>query len=291
MKLRTPILYLALAPIATLAGWGQDAAMQLPATVTAGNSFNIPTTGSGAAVLTIAGPGGAFRKAVQLGEAVAVSSSDIYNAGLYIAALTSGSTTDAKVLEVVPAAQPGSLSFLARPSRLPVGLHNGITGTAYVFDAYHNLITTPMPVFFQLEGPNSAPQTRTVTSLNGVAWTPMDSAAKEGSARFVAKAGNQTSTHVIDEVPGDPCSLTMGAQPDGKRVNLQTTPIRDCSGNPVPDGTIVTFTETYDGMQSTVDAPIKQGIARAVMPSYNGARISVASGVVAGNEIRWEGGK
>jgi hypothetical protein len=265
--------------------------MQLPAQVTAGSSFSIPTTGSGAAVLLIAGPGGALRSAVQLGQSVTVNPSDIYNAGLYVVTLTSGAATEAKILEVVPATEPGSISFLARPSRLPVGLHNGITGTVYIFDAYHNLIPQPMPVFFQLEDPNSATQTRTVTSLNGVAWTPMDSAAKEGSARFVAKAGSQSATHVIEEVPGDPCGLTMNAQPDGSKVSLQTTPIRDCSGNAVPDGTIVTFTETYDGMQSTVDAPIKQGMARAVMPSYKGALISVASGVVAGNQIRWEGGK
>ena len=42
--------------------------------------------------------------------------------------------------DVLPANQPDSLSFLAKPSRLPVGLHDGITGAVYVFDAYHNLI-------------------------------------------------------------------------------------------------------------------------------------------------------
>jgi hypothetical protein len=68
---------------------------------------------------------------------------------------------------------------------------------------------------------------------------------------------------------------------------VQTDPVRDCSGNVVPDGTIVTFTETYNGGESTVDAPLKQGVARAEMPAYNGAKISVATGVVLGNEIRW----
>ena len=64
--------------------------------------------------------------------------------------------------------------------------------------------------------------------------------------------------------------------------------MRDCSGNAVPDGTIVTFTETYNGSQATVDVPLKRGIARIEMPAYNGATISVATGVVMGNEIRWE---
>jgi hypothetical protein len=69
---------------------------------------------------------------------------------------------------------------------------------------------------------------------------------------------------------------------------VQTESVRDCSGNAVPDGTIVTFTETYDGGQSTVDVPLKRGIAEVKMPARPGARISVASGVVLGNEIRWE---
>jgi hypothetical protein len=44
-------------------------------------------------------------------------------------------------------------------------------------------------------------------------------------------------------------------------------------------------------MQSTVDVPLKQDVAKVDMPAYNGATISVASGVVAGNEIRWQGGR
>ena len=63
--------------------------------------------------------------------------------------------------------------------------------------------------------------------------------------------------------------------------------MRDCSGNAVPDGTIVTFTEMYDGGEATVDVPLKRGVARTEMPAYSGATISVATGVVLGNEIRW----
>jgi hypothetical protein len=93
---------------------------------------------------------------------------------------------------------------------------------------------------------------------------------------------------IVGQVPGDPCSLKMTAHPAGQQIQLQTEPVRDCSGNAVPDGTIVTFTETYDGGESTVDVPLKRGIAEIRMPAHPGARISVASGVVLGNEIRWE---
>jgi hypothetical protein len=79
----------------------------------------------------------------------------------------------------------------------------------------------------------------------------------------------------------------MSARPSGQKIELQTDPLRDCSGNAVPDGTIVTFTEVYDGRQSTVDVPLKHGIAQAELPAYNGAKISAATGVVLGNEIHW----
>jgi hypothetical protein len=79
----------------------------------------------------------------------------------------------------------------------------------------------------------------------------------------------------------------MSARPSGQKIELQTDPLRDCSGNAVPDGTIVTFTEAYDGRQTTVDVPLKRGIAQAELPAYNGAKISAATGVVLGNEIRW----
>jgi hypothetical protein len=56
----------------------------------------------------------------------------------------------------------------------------------------------------------------------------------------------------------------------------------------VPDGTIVTFTESFDGVQSTVDVPLKHGVAQVQMAMHDGATISVASGVVLGNQIRWK---
>lgn len=270
----------------------QNANMSPPPSVVAGSAFTIPTTGSGKAVLYVIGPNQALRRDVQLGKAASFDAGDLYSAGRYLAILVVGaSSTTAREFDVVPAAHPESLGFLAKPSRLPVGLHNGISGAAYVFDAYHNLITTPMPVSFELSTQGSTVQAQTVITRNGAAWTEMNSAEKQGSAQFVARVAGVTSTRVIQEVPGNPCGLTMSARPAGQKVELQTAPVRDCTGNPVPDGTIVTFTESYKGTQSTVDAPLKQGVARAEMPSYKGATISVASGVVAGNEIRWEGGR
>lgn len=269
----------------------QSANMSPPATVAAGSAFSIPTSGSGNGVLYIVGPDGALRRDVQLGNAVEFDAGVLFNAGNYVAVLDAGGGTTSAVLVVTPQDKPDRISFLAGPSRVPVGLHNGISGTAYVFDAYRNLITGSVPVSFQLTGLAAPALERTVNARDGLAWTEIDSASKQGSAKFIAQAGGASSMRVIAEVPGDPCSLNISAHPDGKNLAVETAPVKDCSGNPIPDGTVVTFTENYNGMQSTVDVPIKQDVAKVDMPARPGATISVASGVVAGNEIRWQGGK
>jgi hypothetical protein len=238
-------------------------------------------------VLDIVGPGQVLRRDVQLGEAVSFAPGDMHNAGHYLVVLTGGSSTENGEFDVTAVHQPTTLSFIAKPSRLPVDLHDGISGVAYVFDTFHNLVLQPTPVSFQLSGVAGAPQTRTVTSKNGVAWTKLDSASKEGSAKFEARAGNVVDERIIQQVPGDPCKLKMDIRPAGQRLQLETEPVRDCSGNAVPDGTIITFTEIYDGGEATVDVPLKRGVAKTEMPAHNGATISVATGVVMGNEIRW----
>jgi hypothetical protein len=182
-----------------------------------------------------------------------------------------------------------NVSFLAKPSRLQVNLHDGISGAVYVFDTYQNLITAPKPVSFELSGGSGVTQTRTATTRNGCAWTRMDSASKEGAAHFTARVGDISNTRIIQQVPGDPCGLRVSARPAGRNIELQTDPLRDCSGNAVPDGTVVTFTEMYDGGQTTVDVPLKRGIAQTELPAYSGAKISAATGVVMGNEIHWGG--
>ena len=92
---------------------------------------------------------------------------------------------------------------------------------------------------------------------------------------------------VVQEVAADPCSIHMSAQREQNGILVKTDPIRDCAGNPVPDGTIVTFTSTDAQGKSTVDARIKRGLAQAQLPASQDATISVASGVVVGNEIKW----
>jgi hypothetical protein len=222
-----------------------------------------------------------------LGDTVSISAGTLYDTGRYVATLMSGSATESSIFDVTPASSPAVLSFLAKPSRLPVSLHGGITGAVYVFDTYRNLITAPLPVSFELTAPNGTVQKRAETTRFGAAWTVMDSSGQEGKDKFEARLGEVSSARIIAQVPGDPCGLKMTAVQSGQLLELETAPVRDCTGNAVPDGTIVTFTESFRGGQSTVDVPLKRDIAQVKMPIHSGATISVASGVVMGNQIGW----
>lgn len=265
--------------------------MHIPRQIHAGDSVSIPTSGSGNATLYVVGPGQAIKREVTLGSPVAIPSGVLYSAGHYLVVLVHGASRTTGSLYVVAQHQPDSLAFLATPSRLPVNQHDGISGTAYVFDVYRNLIVTPMPIRFQLTDSSGIKQQQTVETSDGVAWTRMNSAGKEGNATFTASVDKVSIRRVIDEVPGEPCALTISAHPNGQYVHLQTSPVVDCSGNPIPDGTIVTFTENAGPTISTVDVPIMKGVAKINMSASNGATFSVASGTMVGNDIRWSGSR
>jgi hypothetical protein len=287
VKARLPLILFGVAAASLQLGFAQTGNMTVPKSVEAGSAFSIQTTGSGKATLLIVGPAQVLRHDLQLGESVSFTSGSLYNAGRYVAVLEAGTTPETETFDVLPAAKPSELSFIAKPSRLPVGLHDAITGAVYVFDAYHNLITAPAPIAFELSSPSGAAQKHVVQTRDGEAWTAMDSTGQQGMDKFVAQLGGISSVRVVTQVPGDPCTLKMSAKQSGQQLQLSTEPVRDCNGNAVPDGTIVTFTETYPGASAIVDVPLKRGIAEVQLPIHPGARISVASGVVMGNQIGW----
>ena len=262
------------------------ASLKVPATVTAGSRVSISTSGSGGTTLYLVGPGMAIKRKVQLGQKIQLTGDDLKNAGRYVISLVNGDSATF----FVTAGSVSSIAFLARPSRVPTSRPGVISGTVFVFDKYQNLARQPEPVKFELSV-NGQSVTRTETTRDGVAYTNLDSFGKEGAAQFTASSGSVSVRRVVQEVAADPCNLRMHAERNKNGILVQTDPIRDCAGNPVPDGTIVTFTSTDAGGKSTVDARIKRGIAQAQLPPSDNAAISVAAGVVVGNEIKWGGGR
>jgi hypothetical protein len=278
---------LLLAMACTASQWLAGASLRVPDSVQAGQDLSIPTSGSGEATLYLFGPGHVAKRTVKLGTPVILAGDELASAGRYVVVLNEESATF-----FVTAGPVSTVAFIARPSRVPASTRDVVSGTVFLFDRNQNLVLSPQPVSFSLAVPGAPDVRRTETSKGGVAWTRLDSGRRAGAAQFVASAGAASVRRVVEEVASDPCNIRMHAdRAKSGSIAVQTDPIRDCAGNPVPDGTIVTFTSVDASGRSTVDARIKRGIAQAELPASRQATISVAAGVVIGNEIRWGGGQ
>ncbi len=254
--------------------------------VQAGSGTTLEAAGSGSATLYLFGPGGASKSTVQRGT-IAIPGDELRVAGRYTAILDGNSASF-----FVTAGPVEKIAFIARPSRVPADAKGAVLGSAFLFDRFQNLVLAPAPVTFRLAEGETGGEERSETAKDGVAWVQLNSGRRSGPAQFSAASGEIRVRRVVQQVAADPCSIHMAASraPDGN-ILLETAPIKDCSGNAVPDGTIVTFISTDRAGRSTVDARIKRGFARAELPSSSSATLSVASGVVLGNEIHWGGGR
>jgi len=280
-----------LALLWVLPGWAKAAELQVPAVVEAGRGFSIPVKGSGQATFYLVGPDHVVKGHVSLGSDVQIQSSDVRSAGLYQVLVCDDSTSSCTSATFeVKAAPPAHLSFFLHPSRVPVSTRDSIDATAFVFDQYFNLVWTPAAVDFRITPASGASFSRRGSTRNGVAWMRMDSTPHEGRVQVTAVLGNVEEARVIQQVAAEACGLRMKAVGSGNKVSLETDPVRDCSGNALPDGTIVSFTKIDKLGKSTVDTPIKKGIARVQFSVHGRAQISVACGVVLGNEVALNGG-
>jgi hypothetical protein len=261
------------------------AQVTVPQNATAGEVASLSTSGSGGATLYLVGPGTSLKRDIKLGESISLSADDLAYAGRYTAIING----QAQSFYVSPG-KPQKLSFMARPSRVPVAQPNVISGAVFVLDHNGNLVTSPQQVKFEIGVSGVAPISQSVPAKDGVAYIRAASGKREGAAQFTASIGDVSVRRIVQQVASDPCNLRMKAQRSGDTIAVETEPVRDCSGNPVPDGTIVTFIESGNGHgKSTVDARVKHGIAKATLPAVPGATLTVASGVVLGNEIHFGG--
>jgi hypothetical protein len=273
--------------LCALSGWARAAELHVPATVEAGQAFSIPVEGSGQATFYLVGPDHVVKRTVSLGSSLQIQPADVRAAGLYQAIICDPSCTSASF--EVKAAQPAHLSFFLHPSRVPVSIPGSIDATVFVFDQYFNLVLAPAAVDFRITPASGAGFSRRESTRRGVAWMHMDSTPREGPVEVTAVLGNVEEARVIQQVAAEACQLRMKAVASGGVVTFETDPVRDCSGNALPDGTVVSFTKIDRAGKSTVETPIRKGVARTEFAVHGPGRISVACGVVLGNEIALNG--
>ena len=270
--------------VASMLGVSAAQELTVPASVTAGDETAISTTGSGAATFYLLGPSVSRRNEVSLGQEIHLQARELQNAGDYMAILCSGTCRSASFY--VNAAKPASVTFLVHPSRVPTGQSDAVSGVAFPFDQFHNLVLVPKTINFQLTTGNSSVFSQPAHTRDGVAWFRTASGKAAGMVQVVASLDDLSAKRAVQQVASDPCNLRIQGQRTANGIVVETEPVHDCAGNPVPDGTIVTFTATDASGKDTVDAPIKKGIAKAQMDAPGAVVVSAASGVVMGNEVR-----
>ena len=265
----------------------QEVVLSAPASAVAGNAATIGTNGSGNATFYLNGPSISVKRDVQLGQDIPLAASELQSAGRYVATACAGECTSIGFF--VAPAKPSSMTFLVHPSRAPVSQNDVISGVAIPFDEFHNLVLAPETVQFQWAAKDSNPTAHSAQTRDGIAWFRTGSGKTVGALQVVASISDLTAKRVVQQVASDPCALRIKGQPTSKGILVETEPVRDCSGNPVPDGTIVTFSAKNGNETSVVDAPVKQDVARATLLVKGPVVVSAASGVAMGNELRLNG--
>jgi hypothetical protein len=281
----TLVLALFLTLLATLLS-AQD--LRVPDAASAGEPTTVSASGSGEAMFYLIGPGVASKKQVNLGdEQIRISADQVRFAGEYLAIICADTCHSAS-FEVTPA-QPASMSFLVHPSRVPVNQPDAVSGVAFPFDHFGNLVLSPLTINFQATGTKDSLFSRGVPTRDGIAWFRTGSGKSAGALHIAASLGDLAANRVLAQVASEPCNLRIKGERTSKGIMIETEPVHDCTGNPVSDGTIVTFTAVGSGEKSTVDAPVKRDIARARITDRGPVVISVASGVAMGNELHISG--
>ncbi|HTT20517.1 MAG TPA: hypothetical protein VMG82_16325 [Candidatus Sulfotelmatobacter sp.] len=278
------ILLAAVLLCAAPAAPAQESQLRVPTEAIAGQAASIATTGSGPGTLYLSGPSVALKSDIQLGQNIDLTAKELQSAGRYVAVVCASTCTSAGFF--VEPTKPARLTFIVHPSRAPVGVNDVISGVALPFDQFRNLVLASATVEFQLAGKNSTPSIHAVQSRDGIAWFRSNSGKSAGPLQVSASLKDLTAQRIVQQVSSDPCNLRIKGRRTTKGILVETEPVHDCAGNPVPDGTVVTFTAKSSRDVSFVDAPVKQDVARATFLASDSVVVSAASGVASGNELR-----
>jgi adhesin/invasin len=226
------------------------------------------------------------------------------NAGIAKARLTSGRYAGTVTITVtatkagVTESGIGSITYLpgpvntvvcfASPTEIPADGTSVTTIWAIVRDTYGNPIPSIKVTFTSDKGTITAPES--VTNANGIATTILRSVASDKTvvANVTCRAGEKSGTTQVtfSSVLAD--TVTLSAVPtsipadDGQSAMTITATVT-ARGQPVPDGTVVTFSVsagTIDSAQTPDEDPATSGWQRKTV--QGSAILRLKSGRVAG---------
>ena len=165
---------------------------------------------------------------------------------------------------------PSSITLQAAPATVTSATGSS-TITATVKDAAGSPVADGTAVTFSTT--YGTLSSSSVTTTNGIATTVLTFSAGDSSSTVTATSGSVSATVVVTYTvtPGVPSVIILQAAPATvilpSETSIITAIITDASGNPVADGTVVTFTTTLGTLSST-SATTVNGIATTIL-TYN----------------------
>jgi len=196
---------------------------------------------------------------------------------------TAGRPTTSLTVEFRPGL-PATITAVADPvAPTPIRVCGGAAGTAVVtatiIDSCGNLVEDGTEVSFNVvEGERGDTYPRLTRTVSGVASTLVRTKAYRFGERFLnvyilsrREARDITSTQRIDLEVGYAAQMTLTPSPATIQVNNKRSIIRaivsDCAGNPVQNGTVVTFTADALGTVSPTVTTTFDGLAQTTFES------------------------
>ncbi len=193
--------------------------------------------------------------------------------------VTNGSVTGTAPVSLIAGA-PFTLTLQANPTSLTVGSSSALTAT--VTDQFGNFVANGSGVTFATNLGNLLPPPRTTT--NGVATSSISSTLA-GTALITATSGAAQDTASVVFNPGAPFTLTLQASPISLTVGSSsalTATVTDPFGNPVANGTVVTFATSLGNLlpppRTTTNGVATSSISSTIAGS---AFITATSGATA----------
>jgi len=142
--------------------------------------------------------------------------------------------------------------------------------TAKVRDTSGNLVADGTSVSFALSNPNMGTlSSLTATTTSGIAKVSFTAKGLTGSAQINATSGGQTGAVSITVTASPGSAISLTANPSSLSVSAMSTVtarVVDSSGNPVVDGTLVSF---------TLDNPTKGSLSPSSAFTINGVVATV----------------
>ncbi|MEM7342676.1 MAG: hypothetical protein AAF485_00405 [Chloroflexota bacterium] len=193
-------------------------------------------------------------------------------------------------LLIEPGEPNGPILALLAPRSVVANGVDSATVVAFPADKYGNRLRANVPVTVEIQHPShphsqglGLHQVITTTTHDLYSWVKIPSGTVAGKTLIgISTAGGHSAEQVLIEIPQRPIDFSVTTQrkripADGRQlVPLETTPLQDKHGNPVLDGTHVTFlmTDPAGNQRSipaitldskaevTVQAPRQPGLAR-----------------------------